>query len=91
IGRVGNLSVVNHLDGEFPYIKNNLVDFIDVETEEEAREREARAEEEIRAQLEEIERLQAKVDERAAAKATALARLEAIDINIMGDRDHEHE
>ncbi|KAH9295045.1 hypothetical protein KI387_038633, partial [Taxus chinensis] len=70
---VGNLSVANPLDGEFPYINENLEDFTDVETEEEAREREVRADEEIRAQLEEIERLQAEADERVVTEAATLA------------------
>ncbi|KAH9294634.1 hypothetical protein KI387_038222, partial [Taxus chinensis] len=76
---------------EFSYINENLVDFTDVKTEEEAREREARADEEIRAQLEEIERLQAEADERAATEAIALARLEDRNIHRMGDQDHERE
>ncbi|KAH9296103.1 hypothetical protein KI387_039691, partial [Taxus chinensis] len=46
-------------------------------TEEEAREREARAEVEIRAQIEEIERAQAKVDARAIVEVVTLERLEA--------------
>lgn len=40
---VGNLSVSNPLDGEFSYINENLVDFTYVNTKEEAREREVRA------------------------------------------------
>ncbi|KAH9298561.1 hypothetical protein KI387_030243, partial [Taxus chinensis] len=50
----------------------NLVDFNDTETKEEAREREARADEEIRAQLKEIKRFQAEVDKRVAIEATTL-------------------
>ncbi|KAH9328861.1 hypothetical protein KI387_000969, partial [Taxus chinensis] len=64
-GHVGNLSVFNPLDGEFPYINENLEDFTDVENEEEDRER---VEEEIRAQIEEIEILQAEVEERETKK-----------------------
>ncbi|KAH9287464.1 hypothetical protein KI387_031581, partial [Taxus chinensis] len=72
-GHIENLSVANPLDGEFPYINENLDDFTNVENEEEVREREAREKEEIRAQLEEIERLQVEADERAATEATTLA------------------
>ncbi|KAH9312195.1 hypothetical protein KI387_027230, partial [Taxus chinensis] len=68
---VGNLSVANPLESEFPYINENLEDFTNVETEEEDGEREVREKDEILSQLEEIERLQAEADERAAAKATA--------------------
>ncbi|KAH9289371.1 hypothetical protein KI387_033488, partial [Taxus chinensis] len=64
---VANLSAANPLDGEFPYINKNLENFTDVETEE-VRKREARAEEEIRAQINEIKRLQAEANEREAVE-----------------------
>ncbi|KAH9302083.1 hypothetical protein KI387_013666, partial [Taxus chinensis] len=70
---VRNLSVANPLDGEFPYINENLEYFTDVEIEEEARQRDVRSNEEIRAQLKEIERLQAKADERTSVEAVAIA------------------
>ncbi|KAH9287949.1 hypothetical protein KI387_032066, partial [Taxus chinensis] len=74
----------NPLEVEFPYINENLEDLTDVETKEEARERESRVEVEIRAQIEEIERLQAEVEVRAAAKFVAIEWLEAKGMNGTG-------
>ncbi|KAH9313544.1 hypothetical protein KI387_022171, partial [Taxus chinensis] len=90
-GHVGNLSVANPLDGEFPYINANVEYFTDIETKEEAREREARVDKEIRAQLKETERLQPKVDERATIEVATLTRLEDRNRHTMGDPDHERE